>query len=176
MDRESVRLRPLSPADVDDILAWVNDKEVVGNLAVFAGKPLTREDEAKWIESVLRSQEDRVFSILSSVDERYLGQVGLHQIYRRSGAARVSLVVSSRGEWGKGYGSAALCRVLDVAFDEEKLHKVWLMVFATNTRARRTYTRVGFREEGLLREEYFHDGTWHDMVRMSVLAHEWQRA
>jgi RimJ/RimL family protein N-acetyltransferase len=176
VDRSPVLLRPLSVDDVDHVMTWVNDKEVIGNLAVFAGKPLTRDDELQWIEKVTRSAEDRVFSIVSSADGRYLGQVGLHQIFRRSGAARASLVVSARAEWGKGYGSAALCRVLDEAFGNEALHKVWLMVFATNTRARRTYARVGFQEEGVLREEYFHEGKWHDMVRMSVLAHEWQRA
>ena len=31
----------MSAADVDDILSWVNDPEVVGNLAAFSGKPLS---------------------------------------------------------------------------------------------------------------------------------------
>ena len=47
------------------------------------------------------------------------------------------------------------------------------MCFRENERARRTYGRVGFVEEGVLREEYLHDDTWRDMVRMSLLAREW---
>jgi RimJ/RimL family protein N-acetyltransferase len=171
-----VVLRPLSVDDVDHVMTWVNDKDVVGNLAVFAGAPITRAQELAWIERVAASAEDRVFSIFAADDGRYLGQVGLHQIFRRSGLARASLIVAARADWGKGIGSAALARALDAAFGAEGLHKVWLMVFAKNERARRTYERVGFRQEGLLREEYFHEGKWHDMVRMGMLAHEWNRS
>ena len=81
----NVVLRPLSVDDLDAVMTWVNDKEVVGNLAVFAGAPITREQERAWIERVTASPEDRVFSIFAAEDGRYLGQVGLHQIFRRSG-------------------------------------------------------------------------------------------
>jgi RimJ/RimL family protein N-acetyltransferase len=50
------------------------------------------------------------------------------------------------------------------------------MVFASNARSRAIYRRVGFVDEGVLREEYVHDGGWHDMVRMSVLASEWPKS
>jgi RimJ/RimL family protein N-acetyltransferase len=50
------------------------------------------------------------------------------------------------------------------------------MVFCSNSRSRGIYQRLGFVEEGILREEYFLDGQWHDMVRMSALAREWNDA
>jgi RimJ/RimL family protein N-acetyltransferase len=77
---------------------------------------------------------------------------------------------------GRGYGSAAVRAVLDIGFGVERLHKAWLMVFRHNDRSRRTYSRIGFVEEGILREEYFHEDGWHDMVRMSMLAREWYAA
>jgi len=181
-DRDRVQLVPLSPAHVDHIMGWVNDREVVGNLATFAGKPLSRDDELAYIARMQASHEDRVFSIFSSSSSadgaRYLGQCGIHQIFRRSGVGRVSIVVADRAEQGRGVGSAALARLLDTGFAPaseggEGLHKLWLMCFATNERARRTYARLGCVQEGLLRDEYRHEDRWHDMVRMSVLASEW---
>jgi RimJ/RimL family protein N-acetyltransferase len=154
--RELVTLRSVGPEDVDDILSWVNDREVVGNLAAFSGKPLTREDELRWIERVQASETERVFSVLAADDGRYLGQAGIN-----------------RGEMGRGFGSAAIARVLDVAFHELELHKMWLMVFEHNERSLRTYGRLGFQREGVLREEYFHEEGWHNMVRMSLLDREW---
>jgi RimJ/RimL family protein N-acetyltransferase len=183
-DRALIELVPLSADHVDHVLGWVNDRDVVGNLATFSGKPFSRDDELAYIARMEASKEDRVFSIFtpssSTTAPRYLGQCGLHQIYRRSGLGRVSIVVADRSEMGRGVGSAALARLLDVAFAPvadggEALHKVWLMCFRTNERARRTYGRLGFVEEGVLREEYFHEGRWHDMVRMAVLASEWRR-
>lgn len=167
----SVTLRPLCEADVDSIMTWVNQPEIVGNLAAFSGAPLTRDDELAWIQRTLRST-DRVFSVFASSDGRYLGQIGIHQIHARSRVGRLGAVIASRSEMGRGYGTAAVRAVIDLGFGELGLHKLWLMVFAHNARGRRLYSRIGFREEGVLREEYFHDGQWHDMVRMGLLARD----
>jgi RimJ/RimL family protein N-acetyltransferase len=185
-DRALVDLVPIALEHVDHVMGWVNDREIVGNLATFSGKPFSRDDELRYIARMQASKEDRVFSIFTpaqtttttSTTATYLGQCGLHQIFRRSGVARASIIVADRASMGRGVGSAALSCLLDVAFAPtseggEALHKVWLMCFRTNERARRTYERVGFVQEGVLREEYFHDDEWHDMVRMSVLAREW---
>ncbi len=169
----SVQLRPVSEDDVDAILGWVNDPEVVGNLAAFSGEPFTREQELSYVRSMQASAVDRVFSVFAQDDDRYLGQVGLHQIHWRSKVARLACIIGSSDEWGKGFGSAAISSLLDTAFGTEGLHKVWLVVFETNTRARRTYERLGFQIEGHLREEYFHTGEWHTMIRMSLLDREW---
>ena len=173
VDRTLVRLRPVAETDVDDILTWVNDKEIIGNIAAFAGAPLSRADELAWIHRVSAAQDEKVFTVLDAQTGRYLGQVGLHQIFRRSGLARCSIIIAQRADMGRGLGSAALASLLDIAFGVERLHKVWLMVFQTNTRSRRTYQRLGFVEEGVLRDEYRHEGTWHTMVRMGLLADAW---
>lgn len=174
VDRSLVTLRPVEESDVDDILKWVNDKDIVGNLATFAGKPLTREEEVAWVRKVRTSNDERVFTVLRASDSHYLGQVGLHQIFWRSKVARAAAILSAREEMGKGYGSAAIASLLDIAFKELGLHKVWLMVFEKNERSRRTWQRLGFREEGNLRDEYFHEDAWHNMMRMGMLTHEWR--
>ncbi len=174
-DASLVTLRPVEEDDVDNILTWVNDKSVIGNLATFAGKPLTREDELAWVRKVRTSTDERVFTVLRSSDSTYLGQVGLHQIFWRSKVARAAAIISAPDQHGKGYGSAAIASLLTIAFSELALHKVWLMVFEKNERSRRTWTRLGFQQEGLLRDEYFHEGAWHNMVRMGMLDNEWRR-
>lgn len=170
-----VRLRPLAESDVDDILRWVNDPEIVGNIAAFSGHAFTRDQELAYVRQILTSKADVVWSIVEADTGRYLGQTGLHQIHDRSKVARLACIIALRGDMGRGFGSAAIRAVLDHAFGPLGLHKVWLMVFATNARGRRIYGRIGFVEEGVLREEYFHQGGWHDMVRMSLLAREWPR-
>lgn len=166
-----VTLRPLAESDVDHIMTWVNRPEIVGNLAAFSGAPLTRDQELVWIQRTIASA-DRVWSVFATDDDRYLGQVGIHQIHARSKVGRLGAVIASKGEMGKGYGSAAIRAVMDRGFGELGLHKLWLMVFRTNERGQRLYKRLGFVEEGLLREEYFHEGGWHDMARMGMLARE----
>jgi len=171
-----VRLRPLSLDDLDHVMTWVNDPEIVGNFAAFSGKPFTRDAERAYLEKLVSSAADKVFSIESASDGRYLGQVGLHQIHGPSRVGRLACIVASRSDMGKGHGSAAIRALLDLAFEAEKLHKVWLMCFRENVRAQAIYARIGFQVEGILREEYLHRGVYHDMVRMSLLEREWLRA
>jgi RimJ/RimL family protein N-acetyltransferase len=168
-----VRLRPLDESDVDDIMTWVNEPEIVRNLAAFSGAPLTREQELAWVRQVRASTSDLVFSILAADDGRYLGQCGIHQIHARSKVGRLACIIARREEMGRGFGSASVRALLDHGFRTLGLHKLWLMVFSHNTRSRGIYSRLGFIEEGTLREEYFHEGHWHDMVRMSLLDREW---
>jgi RimJ/RimL family protein N-acetyltransferase len=172
-----VRLRPLALTDVDHMMTWVNDPAIVGNFATFSGRAFTRDEELAYIERMMRSDVDRVFAIETSDDGRYLGNVGVHQIHWPSRVGRLACIIGARGDMGKGYGSAAIRALLDHAFHDMRLHKVFLICFRENTRAQAIYHRIGFVDEGLLREEYFHEGTWHDMVRMAILEREWpQRA
>ena len=180
-DRSLVRLRPVQAEDVDHILGWVNDPSIVGNIAAFSGEPFTREQELAYIAQMQASKSDELFSIFASDDDddpdndAYVGQVGIHQIHWRSRVGRLGIVIADKARMGRGLGSAALASAIDVAFgqDQLNLHKLWLMVFSNNTRSLRTYKRLGFVEEGVLREEYFHDERWRDMTRLSLLKREW---
>jgi RimJ/RimL family protein N-acetyltransferase len=167
-----VRLRPIALEDVDHVLRWVNDPDVVGNFAAFSGKPFTREEELAYLAKLIANPNEKVFSV-ERTDGTYVGQVGLHQIHWPSKVARLAVIVAHKDVMGRGYGTGAIAHVLDKAFRDLGLHKVWLMVFKTNERSRKIYGRMGFVEEGTLREEYLHRGQWHDMIRMSLLDREW---
>jgi RimJ/RimL family protein N-acetyltransferase len=169
-----IRLRPLTLDDVDHVMTWVNEPDIVGNFAAFSGEPFTREQELAYLTKLIASPNDRVFSIERD-DGAYVGQVGVHQIHWPSRVGRLSCIIGARAHMGRGHGTAAIGALLDRAFGELELHKIWLMIFATNARSYGIYRRIGFVEEGLLREEYFHRGAWHDMKRMGLLAREWIR-
>ena len=155
------------------MMGWVNDPEIVGNFAAFSGRAITRDEELAYLERVTASAADKVFVIERQEDGRYLGNVGIHQIHWPSKVGRLACIIGSRADMGKGYGSAAIAAVLDWAFRDARLHKVWLMCFRSNTRAQGIYRRIGFLDEGVLREEYFHQESWHDMVGMGLLDREW---
>jgi RimJ/RimL family protein N-acetyltransferase len=45
-------------------------------------------------------------------------------------------------------------------------------VYDYNQRGIKSYTKLGFKEEGRLREAHFRHGGWHDVLLMAVLAEE----
>ena len=75
--------------------------------------------------------------------------------------------------WGKGIGKAALSLILEYAFSELNLHRVFLNVFSFNKRAIKLYEKMGFMHEGVLRQAFYRAGDWHDIVIMSILKNEY---
>ena len=64
--------------------------------------------------------------------------------------------------------------MLDICFNELATHRVELFVHLHNERARRVYAKIGFTEEGILRDvQRNKDGSFRSMRLMSILKPEW---
>ena len=55
------------------------------------------------------------------------------------------------------------------AFEQMKLHRVFLRVYADNAAAIRSYEKAGFEKEALLRDDVFVNGKYRDIVLMAVI-------
>jgi RimJ/RimL family protein N-acetyltransferase len=104
-------------------------------------------------------------------DDRPIGLVSLWDRTIPHEAAEISIWLG-QGHRNAGLGTEALRLSLRYAFDQLKLHKVYLRVLDFNARAVRAYEKSGFKVEGTLREEMRVDGAWHDLIYMGVLAGE----
>jgi RimJ/RimL family protein N-acetyltransferase len=162
-----VGLRPLTMGDLDAIMVWINDPEVTRNFAGMSGT-ITREEEAAFLERAFASETDRLYAVVDA-EGAYLGNAGVHKIYWPARNGRLGLVLGSPGARGKGYGQEALKLLCALAFTELELHKVWLVHYAENDRMAHIADKLGFVSEGRMRDEYFHDGRYHDMLRLSLL-------
>jgi diamine N-acetyltransferase len=162
----ALRLEPLRLEHLPHVMTWVNDHEV---LAYFAGRQMDigEAEERRYLEGLIASPNDRAFSVFDG--ENYVGQCSVNQIYWPASSGRLFLVIR-RELQGRGYGSAALLRLMDLAWTDLGLHKLWLIVRRDNREAQSLYLRLGFDFEGVLRDEYRVQGQFHDMVRMARLA------
>lgn len=165
-------MRLIRVSDVAHVMTWVNDPEVVKNFQNF-DKKFTRTEERAFLRRLVASPTDRTFSLFRTEDKAYVGQCALNQISGKNKVARPSLFIR-RKYWGKGYGQEAMRLLMDYAFRTLKLHKVWLMVYASNKKALHMYRKLGFKNEGHLRKEYFWRGKYHDIVRMGLLAKDFK--
>src|SRR6266571_2442749 len=86
--------------------------------------------------------------------------------------AEVGIVIGQPSFWSRGYGTEAMRVVLRYGFDALGLNKISLDVLEYNTRALRTYERLGFQREGVHREDIYKDGRFVNVMRMSILARE----
>ncbi|MGD8325720.1 MAG: GNAT family protein [Sphingomonadales bacterium] len=80
------------------------------------------------------------------------------------------------GPRGSGTGQAALREILDYCFKKLNAHKVSLDTFSYNHRAQHIYEKFGFKKEGILRDELFFNGEFHDLFLYGLLAKEWAQS
>ena len=164
----AVRLEPLALAHLPGVMSWVNDREV---MQYFAARQtaISEDEERRYLEKLIASPNDHAYTILATDDGRYLGQCSVNQIYWPAKNGRIFMVISKR-EQRKGFGGAALDALIRESFDRLGLHKLWLIVRKDNRAAQAMYLKHGFDFEGLLRDEYFVQDRYHDMIRMSLLS------
>ncbi|MDH6578533.1 GNAT family protein [Kitasatospora sp. MAP5-34] len=77
---------------------------------------------------------------------------------------------------GRGLVTRAVTAVLDHAFGQLGLHRVELQTTADNERSRSVARRLGFTQEGVLREAAAFPGERRDVVVHGLLAREWHKA
>jgi len=169
----TIYLRALEREDAPLFVTWLNDPEVTQTLNVYRPVDLTSEEE--FIATIPKSEHDFVFGVAIRATDRLIGTTGLHDIDWKNRHAAFGINIGAKPEWGKGYGTEAAALTVQYAFETLNLHRVRLLVFESNARAIRTYEKVGFRREGVLREDHFHQGRYWNTITMAILQHEWDR-
>jgi RimJ/RimL family protein N-acetyltransferase len=84
------------------------------------------------------------------------------------------VIVGDEKDRDRGLGTEAMRVILRYAFEDSGLNRVGLSVFEFNEPAIHTYEKLGFKREGQLRQAIQRDGSFHDAILMSILAHEWR--
>lgn len=161
----------LGPFESDDAALyrhWVNQESFARLLG--RAKPVTENDHQRWYQSLTGSSNSLVFAVRHLESDRYLGNVWLHGIHWVHRHAELRILLGADQAQGQGFGTRACRLLLDYSFTKLGLHKVYLYVSAINPRAQRAFSKAGFEEEGRLREEFFLDGQFVDVIRMAALA------
>ena len=171
-----VYLRPLEPDDAGVVQRWYEDGEfrrLMGDLPMsLAARRAGYESSAADFDPT--TTDAFRFVICRLEDNAPVGRTDLFAIDRTNGSAAFGIGIGDRAERGRGYGSDALNALVDFAFGELRLERVWLATDAENLVAQATYRRCGFVEEARRRRAFVDRGRMIDEVRMSMLRAEWQ--
>ena len=78
--------------------------------------------------------------------------------------------------WGQGLMTEALHAALKFGFEEMELNRIQAITDSKNTRSIKLVHRLGFKEEGVLRQRSYFNGQFRDDVIFSLLKKEWTRS
>lgn len=168
-------LRAPGEQDLDALAAIWGDPLVV---RYWSGDPLDRAQSAAKLAGVIAandSGEGLQWGIALQPDGPLIGTCTIWKIDRSQRRAELGIILAA-SQWGHGYASHALKRVLRHAFEVLALHRLEADIDPDNAASLRLFERQGFQREGLLRQRWFVSGQWRDTVLLGLLQPEWAGA
>lgn len=141
-----VRLEELAPAHIGAVAEWLSAPET--------NVWLTTDWRGRKVDPVVvglaaRNKKNRFY--LTFADERPCGLVALADIDMTDKVAMVWYILGDKQVAGRGVTTAALQRLVRIAFEEFGLECLYAWIIDDNTPSRRVLEKAGFREAGLLR-------------------------
>lgn len=153
-------LRNLEIKDIPYMLEWMHDEE---SKHIFQNdfSSMTEEQVEKF---VLNSFDDKNkhFAIVDDENDEYLGTISLKNIDKKNKNAEYAISTRKKSR-GTGCNQKATELLIEYAFHELELKKVYLNVLSSNTRAIHFYKKNKFQYEGTAKMHLFIDDCFQDL-------------
>jgi len=168
-----LRLRPVAPADAADLYAIFSDPPT---LRYWSSPPWTTLDQAHDMiardEAALAAGEALRLGLERRDDGRVIGVCSLFSLSAQNRRAEIGYALA-RDVWGQGWMNEALQALVAHAFGPLGLHRLEADIDPRNAASARALQRLGFREEGRLRERWIVAGEVSDSGLWGLLARDW---
>ncbi|OLZ68917.1 GNAT family N-acetyltransferase [Streptomyces sp. IMTB 2501] len=168
---ERIRLRGIEPDDWTGFMRFAEDEEHLGDLL---NPPRSAEGFRAWTkEQATATPDGDCFQLaIETVDTGELvGAVGSYHADPRAGWFEYGITIGADHR-RKGHAAQAAVLLLRFMFAERRYHKCEARIFAHNEASLALHRRLGFVEEGLLRDRVFLAGRHRDLVVMGILSDE----
>src|ERR671917_2132633 len=171
MSTHEVTVRPANAVDIPEITRIYNEG-IRDRLATLETEERTPQERRAWLEA----RDERHPVLVAERAGAVAGWGSLNVFNPRPAYAHVAdfSIYVGREARGGGIGKALLAALLERA-RELGYHKLVLAAFPHNDAGMRLYTRFGFREVGVYREQGLLDDAWVDVVIMERLLGETAR-
>ncbi|MFJ6213009.1 GNAT family N-acetyltransferase [Streptomyces sp. NPDC092296] len=169
---EKVVLRPVTAEDAA-VLYPLMDEPEVRRLTGSHGE-ISWAQAVRWYGTRADHQDRLDLAVVDRETGECVGEAVLNEWSPADESCNFRILIGRPGQ-GRGLGTETVRLLVGYGFEKLGLHRISLEVYAFNPRARRTYEKVGFVAEGVLRDALRWDGEWVDATVMSILAAEWEQ-
>jgi ribosomal-protein-alanine N-acetyltransferase len=178
IDGQRVYLVPFEEVHLNDsrYFDWLTDLEVMR----FIGrdeylKPIRFDAVREYVHQVWASEYASFFAVHQLATGLFVGTVKLNYLNQsglRNRTADVGVMIGDREQWGKGLATDALHTLCRYAFDTLGVRKLTAGCVADNDAVAKVFRRIGFREEGRLRQQLFVGGEYRDHLLLGCVRGE----
>ena len=168
----TVALRPLRPDDKDRLLAWRNSPEVAAYM--YSNHLITPREHERWFAGV-EGDGRRDYRVIE-IDGTPAGLANFYDIDREQGRAAWAFYLAEPALRGRGAGGYIEFLMVERAFGELGLRKLWCEVLESNEAVWKLHQRFGFQIEARFRAHVVKGGQPQDVIGLGLLKADWDAA
>lgn len=167
---EQLNLRTYELSDNEFIHGLINNPEIMSYWfeEPYHSKTLIDERFEK------EKGDPHVRSFILTNGKESLGLVQLFDIHYVHRKAEFAIMIDPKQQ-GNGYAKVATKLAMDYAFKTLNLHKLYLYVDEINEKAIHVYEKYGYQTVATLPEEFFVNGTYHNVVVMNIYKRDYDK-
>ena len=159
-----VEVRLFRADDIENKIKWINDPD--NNEFLHYDIPLVYDKTLEWYNNKNNSTR---LDCLIEYDQIPVGLIGLLGIDHSNKKAEFYISMGETSFKRKGIATVSSKLILEYAFNELLLNKVYLNVDSENVIACKLYEKIGFVCEGEFIEDLFHKGKFINRKRYAIL-------
>lgn len=163
----SLNLKVLQVSDITpSYIKWMNTREIVQ----YTEQNLyqhNHESVSKFVNRMFLSETDFLFGIFYI--NRHIGNIKLGPINLVHKKADISYIIGDSDYWGKGIATIVIKAVVEFAFKELKLHKLYASVYENNFGSSKVLIKNGFTLEGHFKEDLSFEDVRIDQFRYGLI-------
>jgi len=170
LETERLMLRQPRPTDAPALHALRSDPRTMEHIGRPRSTSLADAGERIRLAEADRANNAGISWFLTlKGDDTAVGTIGYYRLQLEHHCGEVGYLLAP-DLWGKGLMGEALEAVVQQGFERLRFHRIEAVTDPRNQRSRRLLERHGFVLEGLLKENYLHDGHFLDSAVYSRLA------
>ena len=171
LETSRLRLRPLERSDAEDAFRVLSNTTAMKYYGTPPHKDLefTQKQFIDIMLSRFKHRDAVLFVVTLKDEDKYIGHISAMQFDRFFKFVDLAYIIDQE-YWGQGIATEAVTRVVNFLVNTMKIHKIRAGFFAKNIASKRVLQKVGFKQEGYLRDNAFLDGVFQDEYFMALLA------
>ncbi|MFC1585763.1 GNAT family N-acetyltransferase [Fibrobacterota bacterium] len=154
---------------------WFNSQEVTRNL-VEQYWVNTPEDQINYLKMLRESRDRLTLAIVEIETNKHIGVGGLGTIRQFHKNAEVSVIIGEKKYRDGRYVFESLALLLEIGFTRLNLHKITASALIDNVQSQELNKLLGLKKAACLKEHYFSNGYYKDVVVYEVLRKDWLKS
>ncbi|WLR56977.1 GNAT family protein [Mesobacillus subterraneus] len=170
LETDRLTLREITEEDTRDLFINFSHAEVMKH---YGSEPLENIEEARGLihsfQAGFNENKGIRWGIQLKNQETLIGTVGFHALSTKHRRAEIGYELNPY-YWGKGLAKEAVGKAVEYGLKGMNLKRIGAIVFLENRRSNELLLKLGFEDEGILRNYIVQAGVSYDTNVFSLLA------